>query len=189
MFHLETPRLTISPHLPADADLMLSWMNDPDLVFVNDDLSDLFEPFSRKDMERMIDAFISEDAQGSELHFTVRLKVGGSLIGAGSIHKIDRHHRRCTIGLSIGQKSEWGKGYASEALTAVIDYAFTSLNMNRITAEIYCFNERSVRLFTGLGFQHEGTIRQAVFKKGQFHDDCLFGLLRADWDARKTSIR
>ena len=48
-------------------------------------------------------------------------------------------------------------------------------------AEIYAFNERSRKLFESLGFKHEGTLRQNVWKNGGFYDDTIYGLLRDEW--------
>lgn len=94
---------------------------------------------------------------------------------------IDRYHRKCKFGITIGDKSQWGKGYAREAITAVLRYLFETLEMNRVQCEIYDFNERSIRLFESLGFVREGVCRQSVLKKGRFADEYVYGMLRSDW--------
>ncbi len=185
MIYLETGRLILKPHALANAEKYAAWENDPEMVWVNDDDSDWREPVTVEEIRDLIRHVSRPDSGDDAIFFAIHRKPDGAFIGFGMIHKIDAHHRRCKLGITIGEKSEWGKGYAHEALEAVISYCFDTLGMNRLVAEIYCFNERSIRLFAGLGFQHEGTFRQAVRKQGQFYDDCLYGLLREDWERRE----
>jgi RimJ/RimL family protein N-acetyltransferase len=56
------------------------------------------------------------------------------------------------------------------------------LRLNRIGAAVYDFNQRSIQLFEGLGFCREGTLRQNVLKQGEFADEHLYSLLRAEWE-------
>lgn len=119
-------------------------------------------------------------ADAATIRYAIRKKDGGELIGYGIVAHIDRYNRRCRLSVVIGEKREWGKGFASEALRAAIDYSFAALGMNRIGAEIYAVNERSIRLFERLGFKREGVIRESVLKNGVFVDEYIYGLLRRD---------
>jgi ribosomal-protein-alanine N-acetyltransferase len=99
---------------------------------------------------------------------------------------INRYNCRCELGIGLGwNKANWGKGYATETLQAIIAYCFRELKMNRIGAEIYEFNTRSIRLFERNGFQREGTKRQYIFKDGVFKDEYLYSLLRGEWERQK----
>jgi flavin reductase (DIM6/NTAB) family NADH-FMN oxidoreductase RutF len=109
------------------------------------------------------------------------------MIGYGQIAAIDRHNRRCQLGITIGDKSRWGQGYAREALVTVITYAFEELQLHRIAADAYDFNLRSIRLFEGLGFRREGALRQHVRKREHFADELQYSLLRDEWDALRDS--
>lgn len=96
------------------------------------------------------------------------------LIGCGDIAHVDSYNQRCDLGITLGyDKQNWGKGYASEALRAAIAFCFNELSMNRIEAEIYEFNLRSIRLFEGLGFTKEGVKRQYVLKDGVYKDEYI----------------
>jgi RimJ/RimL family protein N-acetyltransferase len=182
MFHFETERLVIKPHTAASVDTFYRWENDLDLVYVNDDDSDAFRPVSLEAVRRYVGQMSHPRLQDDFLHFAIHTRPDDRLIGDATVGYIDRHHRRCKVGITIGEKSEWGKGYAREALEPVIAFCFIKLGLNRIGAEIYCFNERSRRLFESMGFQREGLIRQSVWKGGQPINDCLYGLLREDWE-------
>lgn len=91
---------------------------------------------------------------------------------------IDDYNKSCKIGMTIGEKEQWGMGYGTEALIELIRYSFEDLGMNRIGAEIFQFNERSIKLFEQCGFQREGVERELVYKDGKFKDQYIYGLLR-----------
>ena len=86
-------------------------------------------------------------------------------------------------------RDNWGKGYASETLQAIIAYCFNELSLNRIGAEIYEFNKHSIRLFERNGFRREGVFRQYIFKDGVFKDSYSYSLVRGDWEKRAGADR
>jgi len=184
MIDLETPRLILKPHTTKNAEKFTQWENDPELVWVNYDDSDLHRAVTVEYTRRYLREIGRPDPDRDSIDYAIHRKPDGAFIGFGMVGHIEMLHRRCTLGITIGEKSAWGKGYAHEALEAVIGYCFNVLKMNRIKVEIYCFNERSIKLFTGLGFSHEGTLRQSVWKNGQFWDDCHYALLREEWEHR-----
>jgi RimJ/RimL family protein N-acetyltransferase len=181
-FLLETQRLVLKPHSLEHLDKFWSWENDPELLYYSDDQPEDQPPVSldetRKSLERMSQQCSPE---GEIIHYAIHLKHDGAYIGNGMIAKIDRYHRHCRIGLMIGDRSQWGKGYGKELLSAVCAYCFQTLKMHRIGAEIYSFNERSIRLFEDVGFQREGALRDSVLKRGDYFDELLYGLLYPDW--------
>ncbi len=178
---LETHRLSLKPHTLDNAERLNAWENDPELLYSNDDQPEEREPDSLEDTRRFLERISEFTPESRIIHYAIHLKGNDELLGYGMIALIDRYNRRCKVGITIGDKRYWGKGLAKEALIAVIAYCFDTLRLNRIGAEIYAFNDRSIRLFEGLGFQREGIIRQSVFKKGQFVDEYIYGLLMSEW--------
>ena len=87
----------------------------------------------------------------------------------------DRRH----VGFALRQGA-MGQGLGTEAVTAVIGFAFDSLNLNRIEADVDPRNERSLRLLERLGFQREGYLRQRYYVNGERQDTLMLGLLRSD---------
>jgi RimJ/RimL family protein N-acetyltransferase len=162
------------------AELINKWANDPGLNYYDDDRPEPSEPIplekTRTALRRMIDA----DGEGI-IRFAIHRLDNGMCIGICMIALIDRHNRRCNLGISIGERDQWGQGFGREAVMAMVNHCFRDMNMNRIGAEVYAYNERSLRLFEGLGFLREGLIRQAVWKRGAFADSVILGLLRSDW--------
>lgn len=79
-------------------------------------------------------------------------------------------------------KEYWGKGIMSEAMTAVIDFGFVRMGLNRIEVYVMPRNKRSIRMIRRLGFKREGLLRERYFDEfGNFTDDILFSMLKSDW--------
>ncbi|UVE50257.1 GNAT family N-acetyltransferase [Haloferax larsenii] len=74
-----------------------------------------------------------------------------------------------------------GRGYGSDAARQMVQYAFEDRNLRRVYAQIGSFNEASAALLESLGFEHEGTLRQAAWYRGEYHDVLCYGLLRDEW--------
>ncbi|MBI2385549.1 MAG: GNAT family N-acetyltransferase [Elusimicrobia bacterium] len=182
MFQLTTDRLILTAHASSDAEKMNRWENDAELLDLSDDQPDDRESESLEATRANIERAMRAPADAGIIRYAIRKRDSGEFIGYGIIAHVDRYNRRCRLSVVIGEKREWGKGFASEALRAAIDYSFTTLGMNRIGAEIYAVNERSIRLFERLGFKREGAVRESVLKNGVFVDEYVYGLLRREWE-------
>lgn len=133
---------------------------------------------------------ISEIQDGFKRHellkWGIALRNDEHVIGSLTLFHPDFTHRRVEIGYALG-RAYWGKGYMREALTAVIDYAFNTLNFHRIEADVDPRNAASVRALERLGFQREGYLRERWQVNGEIQDALFFGLLRPDWQAASIS--
>jgi RimJ/RimL family protein N-acetyltransferase len=178
---IKTDRLILKDHTKENLEKLNSWFNDKELSFYDDE-----EPFTLQDLDEteqyLVNKLISSgfNANKNIIHIAIHTKEG-SLIGYCMIALIDKHNKKCKIGLTIGEKSQWGNGYGKETLQTLIEYCFSFLGMNRITAEIFSMNKTSIRLFEGLGFKKEGTIRKSVLKKSEYVDEYIYGLLYDEW--------
>lgn len=185
--HLVTPRLLLRPYSMQHLEVMNKWANDAELNYYDDDRPFPAEPVSLETTRAMLRRIVDSSDCGI-VRFAIHRQEDDSCIGLCMIALIDRYNKRCNIGISIGEKDQWGSGYGREALQALVEHSFGPLGMNRIGAEVYDYNERSLRLFTGIGFVREGLIRQAVYKRGQFADSVILGLLKTEWN-RGEEIR
>jgi RimJ/RimL family protein N-acetyltransferase len=177
---IETPRLVLKPHTMNNVELMNKWWNDAEIHYYDDDGPELTEPEPMERTKRRLER-ITQCADEEAIHFGIHLKPDEEFIGHCMIASIDSHNKSCQLGITIGEKAQWGRGLAREAITGMIRACFKELELNRIGAEVYAFNARSLRLFIGLGFKQEGTTRQAVLKRGRFEDQIMLGLLRSEW--------
>lgn len=182
---LTTQRLILKPHTAANLLWLNTLFNDADEQYYNGDDPPREEPESLEETGRLLDRILNRPVQSGHIDYAIHRKDDGAIIGCGMIAHIDRYNRRCDLGISMGcDKSNWGKGYAREVLHAIIAYCFTELDLNRIGAEIYEFNARSIGLFEGLGFRREGAKRQYVFKDATYKDEWLYSLLREEWEKK-----
>lgn len=189
---LITTRLILKAHTLANLERMNAWFNDATLQYYDDDDPPLEAPQSLEKTRVILERMMSRTLEDGILHYGIHKRGSGEFIGYGMIAHIDQYNRRCDLGLTLGEKQEWGQGYGHETLQAVIEYCFTDLGLNRVGAALYEFNRRSQRLFEGLGFTREGVLRQYVVKDGTFKDEWHYSLLRAEWLGsvrRKTDHR
>ncbi|MFV0464871.1 MAG: GNAT family N-acetyltransferase [Lachnospiraceae bacterium] len=103
----------------------------------------------------------------------------GTMIGDIGIHFVDYH--QIELGYSLSPFSH-GQGYASEAVRALINYAFSVWNKHRITASVDPENHRSIRLLRGLGFRQEAHFKKSLLLNENWCDDCVFAVLREEWN-------
>ncbi len=97
---------------------------------------------------------------------------------------IDWTNRRCAYGRIIGLPEYRGKGYGTEMLQLVMQYAFLKLGMNRIATGVVSTNEASLRSNEKAGMNREGVQKEALWKDGQFQDVVSFAMTRADFDQK-----
>ena len=103
---------------------------------------------------------------------------GDRHIGNIKLGPIDWLHRTGDIGILIGERDCWGKGYAAEAIALLAEYAFGTLNLHKLTASCYEPNQGSTRAFTKAGFEIEGVRKQQFFCEGRYVDLVLLGRVR-----------
>ncbi len=110
------------------------------------------------------------------------------LIGNCGIHNIDWKNRVGEVGIVIGEKQYQNMGYGTEAMELLLEYAFNTVNLNRIELNVYDYNNRAIKLYKKLGFTEEGRRRQFMWNKGSYHDAVLMGMLTEEWRERSKSI-
>ena len=105
------------------------------------------------------------------------------LLGTCTLLHLNATHRRAEIGFALAQ-AHWGKGMATEAVSALIGFAFDQLDLHRLEADADPRNDRSLRLLEKLGFRREGYLRERYHVGNELQDAVLLGLLRSEWRAR-----
>jgi len=118
--------------------------------------------------------------------FGIELKEEKKIIGAIGIHKIDKFQGKATTGYWLGEKY-WKKGYGSEALKAILDFAFKKLKLRRIEAGVFIGNPSSGKLLEKFGAKKEGMKREAYRCKAdeKIKDEVVYGLLKKEYKPRK----
>jgi len=103
-------------------------------------------------------------------------------IGNISLTSINWINRSAEYSVFIGEKEEWGKGYAGEASRLILDYGFKELNLHRIHLTVQKENRRAIKLYRGMGFIEEGILRQSVYKNGVYLDMISMAVLKSEYN-------
>jgi RimJ/RimL family protein N-acetyltransferase len=115
------------------------------------------------------------------LDFAVETVADKRLIGTVNLALIDWRSRTGFLGVEIGEKEYWGRGFGREAVWLLVHLAFEDLNLNRVGLGVWEFNERALRCMARLGFKREGRKRQVMFRDGRFWDEVLMSMLAAEY--------
>ena len=114
-------------------------------------------------------------------HFVICLREDGRPIGTLGLFDIDEVNGHAGIGITIGEKQLWGRGYGTDAMNALVDFGFGMLRFERMWLDVYDFNARARRSYEKAGFVVEGTKRHEVYKRGRYYDAVLMSILRDEW--------
>jgi RimJ/RimL family protein N-acetyltransferase len=177
---LKTKRLLLRPLQESDGDRLFAIFSDPKVMrYWNT------PPWKSRDeaapyIARELDAMRT----GEYISLGVVRTDTGTLIGTCTLFDFMEQCRRAEVGYSLAS-AEWGSGYMQEALTALLDYGFSELDLNRVEADVDPRNAASGRSLERLGFRREGLLRERWIVGGEVSDTAFYGLLRRDWEAAK----
>lgn len=132
------------------------------------------------DMSRMRTGFERRNDRSDS--FTGLVCSGEEPVGAVMLFQrgMDGASGRAELGYWI-TPDEWGNGYATEAVTLLVEHAFDRRRLHKLHAHVNGANDGSKRVLEKTGFELEGTFRRDVFVDGSYHDRYRFGLLADEW--------
>ncbi|NOU92503.1 GNAT family N-acetyltransferase [Paenibacillus sp. LMG 31456] len=172
---LHTERLHLRKMKVSDSSSLFKIWSDPDVTkFMN--VSCFTNENQAKEMITLLDD-LSQDSKA--IRFSIIKIESDEIIGSCGFNSLDFENAKAEIGYDIA-KSFWGRGYASEAIYSLLDYAFSSLKMNRIEAKVEPENVKSIKLIQKLNFTFEGTLRQYERVNGKFNDLNIYSKLISD---------
>lgn len=180
---LSTERLHLRPLGAADAPALFAIHADPEFA--------RFWSSTPWTEMAQAEALIAQDQRDLERGEHVRLGIerrdDGALLGSCTLFKIHAANRRAETGYGLAP-AVWGRGYAREAMQALLGWGFApdGLNLHRVEADIDPDNLASAKLLERLGFQLEGRLRERWIVGGVVSDSAIYGLLQPEWLARST---
>ncbi len=124
--------------------------------------------------------FIDNFRKGTGIRWVIHLKGKDGIIGSAGLYKYVAPTAQAETGYDLDPEY-WGQGIMTEAMTAIIDYAFDRMKLNRIEALVSPRNRGSLGMMKRLGFVKEGRLREHFLYRGKYTDDFLFALLKKDW--------
>ena len=170
--------VNLRPYDMSDLDEVMEWINNQE---VRQYLS-LIYPCSRIQESEWIEKATHQ--QGNEVLLAIETKDHVYLGGIG-LHKIDYINRHSEIGIAIGKKEYWGKGYGTDAMLTLLDYAFNQLNLHKVYLRVFSNNPRGIRCYEKCGFRKEGVQREHRYRNNKYYDDVLMGILKKEFRKRK----
>jgi [ribosomal protein S5]-alanine N-acetyltransferase len=175
---LRTARLILRTLKAADATARyLGWMRDPE---VNRYLESRRTEHTLESLQHYIETCNA----GPDLLLGICL-ADGSHIGNIKLGPIDAYHAHAPIGLLIGERASWGKGYATEAIDGLTAHAFSTMGLEKLYAGAYAANAGSIRAFLKAGWVEEGR-STSLWRSGDSREDNVqLGITRSDWLARR----
>ncbi len=159
-----------SIHLP----LCMAWMND---VEVTKYLK--MNPPVHETAEEMWFSKLGQNP--NEVTFGIET-LQGEYVGNISLHRINWEWGTAASGTVIGSKAHWGQGIGTDAKMLLLDYAFHWRKLQRVGSRVYSFNERSLNCQLTCGYKQEGVVRREIFKRGEYYDTIVLGVLKEEWE-------
>ena len=179
MSHLNTAFLHgdnvyLRPFEKEDLVYIKKWANDPEIrrltgevLPMNQASADAWYEKAKNDPDRA--------------WFTIVEKNEGQVIGETGLLRMFHAWRTTDLTIIIGEKNAWGKGYGTEALKLLMDYAFGSLNFHRLAIGVIDINERALRFYEKAGFRKEGVQRDGYYYDHKYHDFVMMSILEDEY--------
>lgn len=112
------------------------------------------------------------------------IEADGKLIGMVGLFRTDTTARTSELGIVIGEREYWGRGYGQDAIRTVVDYAFRHRNYQRVWLTVTDSNARALNAYKRCGFVEEGRLRSHIWNDGAHRDLVCMGILREEWPPR-----
>ncbi len=119
--------------------------------------------------------------------FTIRTLADDRLIGEIGLDGVKWSQGETFIGIGVGERDLWGKGFGTDAMQVILRFAFSELNLQRVSLDVFEYNPRAISSYEKVGFVHEGRMRGLLYRDGQRYDLIFMGILRDEWLARNAS--
>ncbi len=138
----------------------------------------LVYPFTLQEIER----WFSGERDEHFFSFSIRTLDDDQLVGQLAIKDVMWQARNCSFFILIGDKSDRGKGYGTDAVQVMLKYCFQEMNLYRVGLEVMEYNPAAIRSYKNAGFTEEGRLRHFVYRDGVYYDIVLMSILRQEWD-------
>jgi RimJ/RimL family protein N-acetyltransferase len=174
LFNGELVRLS-APDSDTDPEVTTKWWRDTEFARLLDNDPAMLRS-GRKEKEQL-EELLKEDP----FFFRIRTRSDDRLIGFIGLFDVNWAQGNAWVGLGIGERDCWGKGYGTDAMRIILRYAFTELNLHRVTLGVFEYNSRAIKSYEKAGFVVEGRVRQEMAREGRRWDVLYMGILREEW--------
>ncbi|WP_246943602.1 GNAT family N-acetyltransferase [Bacillus pinisoli] len=137
-----------------------------------------YPPFSREETKTWIEMCINRT---NGYHQKAIQTIDGVHIGWIDLKNIDHLNKHAELGIAIGHKEYWGKGYGIAAMKEMLTYGFTDLQLNKIWLRVEVDNTRAISSYKRMGYVEEGILRQDRWREGEFVDRLRMSILKKEF--------
>jgi RimJ/RimL family protein N-acetyltransferase len=172
---LRDNELILRPFQRDDVSFLTRMVNDPEVTrYLN-----RFLPMTEVQELAWVESAGTGTRPGVGLMVTVRTEAE-TRIGTVGLHQINWRDRTAVLGISIGNKNFWGRGYGTRTVRLMADYAFSVLNLRKVCLSVLATNERAIRCYATCGFREEGRLKEQLFRDGAYVDEVHMALFAVD---------
>lgn len=162
----------------TDAEPLARWQSDSEYLRLLE--SEPFRPATSAQMRRGIEKNFERD-QATRFEFMIRTLRDDKPVGAIGLGGVRWNHGDTFVGIGLGDRDYWGNGYGTDAMRVILRYAFTELNLHRVSLDVFEYNPRAQRSYEKAGFKIEGRQRGVMQRDGRRWDYIFMGILRDEW--------
>ena len=166
-------RIYLSPRNVEDVEIFTEWLND---FYITDYTGRSYSTITLQEEKEYL-----EKEQNNKNVFAIIDLQTDKIIGSIGLHEINNINRTATLGIFIGNKEYWSKGYGSEAIQLILDFGFNYLNLNNIDLALMEFNQRALKCYEKCGFKEIGRKRKCNFINGKYYDSILMDILTEEF--------
>lgn len=173
-------RIILREYRKEDLAYMRRWVNN---IEITKTLSNVFlYAHTMNDTENFLNAMMngSLGIKG----YVIAHKDTSDYIGQIDLIGIDWVNRFGTLGIVIGSTENLSKGYGTEAIKLIQDFAFNKLNLHKLELEVRAYNNRAIRCYEKCGFVEEGRLRENFYTDGEYTDTLVMGILKSEYENR-----
>jgi len=135
-------------------------------------------------LERLQAEFDQRMSGGGRDGTSFAIEADGQCIGQCALFNFNTTAHTCELGITIGDRGYWGRGYGRECVTLLVNYAFRHQHMHKVWLQVHAVNIRARRAYAACGFQEEGRLRAHVWSDGQYDDLIVMGLPAEEWQSQ-----
>ena len=171
---LDGELIYLRPLDKGDLIYIKKWGNDAEILSLIGEV----KPMTQGDVD---DFFEKVQNDKNRDWFTIVLKENNRVIGEAGLLRMFKPWHTTDLTIIIGEKDMWGKGYGTETIRLLMDYAFKHLNFHRISIGVVGFNERAIRFWEKVGFKKEGVQRDGYFFNDKYYDFVMMSILEDEY--------
>lgn len=175
---LQGPRVTLRALRRDDLPRLLAFNND-----LETELAGGGDPPYPQSLERLQAEFEQDAAKGGRDGMRFAIEADGAFIGQCALFNRSDVNSTAELGITIGDKAYWSRGYGRETIGLLLEYAFHYVNLRKVWLQVWANNERGIRCYLACGFVEEGRLRRHVWSQGAYIDLVEMGVLRDEWHA------